>query len=153
MASMAVLFDWLYAHLALLSWLSALSVVMFVGSLLLIPWLVVRIPVDYFVRRQHLIDRWRLRHPLLRIAVLAAKNLCGAVLVLAGIAMLVLPGQGILTIVVGLTLLDFPGKFTLEQKLARQPSVLGAMNWIRAKAHCAPLQSPPANPPDPTGSA
>jgi UPF0716 family protein affecting phage T7 exclusion len=82
-----------------------------------------------------------------------AKNLCGTVLVLAGVAMLVLPGQGILTIVVGLLLIDFPGKFALEQKLVRRSSVLSAMNWIRTKAHRAPLKPPPANAADATDSA
>jgi hypothetical protein len=150
---MAPLLDWIYAHTALLSWLSAISVLMFAGSLVLIPWLVVGMPVDYFLHRRHLVDSWRPRHPLLRITALAAKNLCGAVLVVAGAAMLVLPGQGVLTIVVGLMLIDLPGKFTVEQKLAGWSSVLGAMNWIRAKAHRAPLKPPPGGACDATDSA
>ena len=109
-----------------LGWLSAASVLMFFGSLIAVPWLVVRIPADYFLRQRHYVDRWRPRHPLLRLAFLALKNLLGVVLVLAGVAMLVLPGQGILTILVGLLFLDFPGKFALERRLARQPPVLRA---------------------------
>jgi hypothetical protein len=136
------MFDWLQTHEVLLGWLGVASVLMFVGSLIAVPWLVVRIPVDYFIHRRHFVDRWRSRHPLVRIALLTTKNLCGLVLLLAGIAMLVLPGQGILTIVIGLTFLDFPGKFALEQQLARQPPVIGAMNWMRAKAGRPPLEMP-----------
>jgi hypothetical protein len=136
------MFHWLHEHQVLLGWLSAASALMFAGSLIAVPWLVVRIPTNYFIRRQHFADRWQSRHPLVRIALLTTKNLCGVVLVLAGIAMLVLPGQGILTIVVGLLCLDFPGKFALERWLVRQPPVIGAINWMRAKAGRQPLETP-----------
>jgi hypothetical protein len=135
--------NWMHVHEAVLGWLFAASAGMFVGSLIAVPWLIVRIPADYFVHRRHLVDRWLPQHPLLRIAVLALKNLCGAVLVLAGVAMLVLPGQGILTILVGLMCLDFPGKFALELWLVRRRPVVGAINWMRAKVHRPPLQIPP----------
>ena len=136
------MFDWLHTHEVLLGWLGAVSALMFVGSLLAVPWLVVRIPTDYFVHRRHFVDRWRSRHPLVRIGLLASKNLGGVVLILAGVAMLVLPGQGILTIVLGLMCLDFPGKFALEQWLALRPPVMRAMNWMRAKAGHPPLEVP-----------
>jgi len=139
---MHAIFDWVGSHKSLLGWLSVASVLMFVGSLTAIPWLVVRIPADYFVQHRHFIDRWQPRHPLLRIAFLALKNLLGIVLVLAGVAMLVLPGQGILTIVVGLIFLDFPGKYALEQFFTRRRAVIRAMNWIRAKANRPPLEIP-----------
>jgi hypothetical protein len=134
--------DWARSHEVFLWWLSAASVLMFFGSLLAVPWLVVRIPADYFLRQRHYVDRWRPRHPLLRLAFLVVKNLVGVVLVLAGVAMLVLPGQGILTILVGMIFLDFPGKFSLERWLARQPPVLRALNWIRSKAGHKPLEMP-----------
>ena len=61
---------------------------------------------------------------------------------LAGIAMLALPGQGILTILVGITLLNFPGKRRLELRIVRQRRVLRAINWMRAKAKRPPLVLP-----------
>lgn len=149
---MAALSDWVRDHAVLLNWLGVFSSLMFVGSLLLIPWLVAKIPSDYFLRRQHLVDRWRGRHPLLRVGVLAVKNLCGCMLIGAGIAMLVLPGQGILTIVVGIILLDFPGKFALERSLARRRSVLRALNWIRTRMERPPLESPRQDEPHATDS-
>jgi hypothetical protein len=134
--------EWLREYKVLLGALSAASLFMFVGTLIAVPWLVVRLPADYFVHRRYYADRWKPRHPLLRIVLLAIKNLCGVVLVAAGVAMLLLPGQGILTILIGLMFLDFPGKYALERRLARVPQVLGAMNWMRAKANRPPLEMP-----------
>jgi hypothetical protein len=68
------------------------------------------------------------------------------VLILAGVAMLVLPGQGILMILIGLMLMDIPGKRALERRLVQQPSVWQVMNWIRAKAHQPALQMPASSP-------
>jgi hypothetical protein len=134
--------DWLQSHEILLGWLSVASVLMFVGSISLIPWLVIRIPADYFLRQQHYSDRWKPRHPLLRILFLVTKNLIGIVLLLAGIIMLVTPGQGLLTIPVGLLFLDFPGKFVLERWFARKRPVRAAIGWIRTKAGRQPLELP-----------
>jgi hypothetical protein len=80
------------------------------------------------------------------------KNLLGLVFVLAGVAMLVLPGQGILTILIGLMLMNFPGKRGLEQRLVQQPSVWRAINWIRSKAHQPALEMPTSSP-SPSGRA
>jgi hypothetical protein len=56
--------------------------------------------------------------------------------------MLLLPGQGLLTILIGITFTNFPGKYKLEQALARKHSILRAMNWIRRKAKHPPLLPP-----------
>ena len=58
----------------------------------------------------------------------------------AGIAMLLLPGQGVLTILIGIMLLDFPGKRSLEFWIIRQRGVLKAANWIRRKSNHPPLE-------------
>ena len=134
--------DWVQSHEVLLWWLSAVSVLMFVGSIILVPWLVVRMPTDYFVRQQHYVDRRKPRHPLLRIVFFAMKNLIGSLLVLAGVVMLFTPGQGVLTILVGLLFLDFPGRFALERQLIAKPPVFRAVNWMRAKAGRPPLELP-----------
>jgi hypothetical protein len=136
------LFAWLQANGDLLGWLGALSLVTFVTSLALLPALVVRIPPDYFSHRHREHDYAHDRHPLVHHLIVLAKNLLGVLLVLAGMAMLVLPGQGILTILIGLMLTDFPGKYDLERALVARPSVLKSMNWIRAKARQPPLEPP-----------
>ena len=113
-------FDWIREHHVLLSCLFGASVLMFVGSLIAVPWLVVHIPADYFLRRRRLLDRWQPRHARLRVVLLIAKNAIGVVLLLAGAAMLILPGQGLLTILAGLMVLDFPGKFAIETWLVQR---------------------------------
>jgi hypothetical protein len=144
----AVFFDWVRAHEIALACLTGISVLTFFGSLVAIPWLVIRIPADYFEHRRHLLaDRLATRHPLVRVAALILKNSLGVALILAGVAMLVLPGQGILTILIGLIVMDFPGKFALEQWVARRRSVLNAMNWLRMKANHPPIKPPPARSP------
>ena len=57
----------------------------------------------------------------------------------AGIVMLIGPGQGILTILIGLILMDIPGKRPLEAKLIKRPVILAAVNNFRAKYHKPPL--------------
>ena len=123
-------------------WVAGFSAVAFVGSLVFIPIVVARMRSDYFVRSDPTENSWFGRYPALRWTGLVVKNLLGVVFVLAGIAMLVLPGQGILTILIGMTLIDFPGKRALEVRIARQRHVLGAINWIRSKAKRPPLQVP-----------
>ncbi len=118
------------------------SVLMLVGGLLAAPWIVVRIPHDHFVRRRRLVDRWLANRPLPRTALLVLKNAAGCVLLLAGAAMLVLPGQGLLTLFVGLMILDFPGKPAFERWLVRKPPVFRAINHMRARAGRRPLELP-----------
>jgi hypothetical protein len=139
---MTQIFAWFRAHDAVLWWLGALSLVTFVGSLILIPWLVVRIPADYFTRDRHRPQRHPRQHPVLLVFGLIVKNLLGMAFVVAGLIMLLLPGQGVLTILIGLTLMNFPGKHALERRIVQQPAVLRAINWIRAKAHRPALQVP-----------
>jgi hypothetical protein len=129
-------------HKTLLLWLGVLSAVMFVGSLLAIPWIAVRIPEDYFLHPHRFRDKLRNTHPFIRIPLWILKNLLGVVFVLAGVVMLFTPGQGILTILVGVLLLDFPGKFALERWFITRSSVHRSINWMRKKAHRPPLQVP-----------
>jgi hypothetical protein len=139
---------WIQAHQTVLGWLAALSVVMFLAALVLVPWVVIRLPADYFAGPRRDRSRYLWRRPVLRIAWLAGKNLAGVLLVLAGIAMLVLPGQGILTILIGVTLMDFPGKYRVERWIVQWPPVLGAINALRRRAGRGPLQFDSAQAPD-----
>lgn len=115
------------------------SAVMFVGTLLAIPWAVARLPVDYFVGPRRSLQPSS-RHPVLAFARRLARNTLGVVLVLAGVAMLVLPGQGILTMLLGVALVDFPGKRRFEQRLLRQRHVRKSLQWLRKRAGRDPLE-------------
>jgi hypothetical protein len=135
-------YSWVLDNGALLGALALVGLVSLVASVLLLPFLVVRIPADYFSHRRRHEEYARDRHPLVHRAIVILKNGLGVLLILAGLAMLVLPGQGILTLLIGLMLTDFPGKYHLEKRLIGQPGVLKAVNWLRARAGHAPLESP-----------
>lgn len=118
-------------------WLGVISALTFVFSLLMLPWLIGRIPADYFTRTRDS-HKW---HVLLQPHTIM-RNLLGLPVVIAGIAMLLLPGQGVLTIMVGLAIMNFPGKFELEKWVITRKGVLKAVNWIRTKSHRPPVEAP-----------
>lgn len=134
--------DWASENQTLLWWMGIFSVFTFVGTLIFIPILVVRIPTDYFVRSTPNPGAWPARHPVIRIIAIVSKNVLGATFVVTGLAMLVLPGQGILTILIGIMLLDFPGKRRLELWLIEWPALLRGINWIRRRVDRPPLLVP-----------
>lgn len=126
-----------------LGWLAMFSLATFLVSGIALPWLLTRLPADYFIetdRRGHPVwPRQRALYWTWRLL----KNLLGGVLLLAGFVMLFIPGQGILTILAGLWLMDLPGKRRWERHLIGRPKVLASINWIRQKAGQPPLRVPP----------
>ena len=143
---MPALLQWMEAHQTWLWWAGALSGVVVLGSLVVVPLLVVQIPADYFAAANRRDRRKRSRHPVMRWIVLGVKNVTGGLLLLAGLVMLVLPGQGLLTLFIGMSLIDFPGKFRLERRVVRIPAIHRSMNWVRARYDHPPLQLDPAPP-------
>ncbi len=121
-------------------WMGLASVAMFIGSLLVIPILVARIPEDYFVDEKQTLGILLPVSPTTRLVLRIIKNIFGVLFVLAGILMLVLPGQGILSILVGITLLDFPGKQALQHRIVRRPAVFKTVNWIRKRRGKPPIR-------------
>ena len=114
------------------------SVMAFIGTLAAIPAILIRLPPDYFQNHHH--KPWFANHhPVIRVVGLVVKNVLGVVFLLAGIAMLVLPGQGLLTMLLGILFIDFPGKDRLENKLIRHPTILKAINSLREKADKLPF--------------
>ena len=126
-------FDWLDQHRALLVWMGIGSVVLFVGTLALLPMMIARLPTDFFSRKGPPPDSWRGHHPAMRMVLIVIKNVIGYLVIAAGIAMLFLPGQGILTIVMGIGLLDFPGKRKLLLRVVSIPAVWRALQWTRRR--------------------
>ena len=136
-----ILTEWFSANEALLFWVGIGSAVMLVGSIAALPWLVGRIPVDYFDHRKEPVHASLEQHPLLRFTIHLLRNLLGAILIIAGILMIFLPGQGLLTLLLGVMMTHFPGKYRLEQWMIRQPGILPALNWFREKGGHTPLQT------------
>lgn len=127
-----------YVPVETLVTLTVASLIGFIGTLIAIPFILVRLPADYFdirVPRPWMRDH----HPVLRLFGHIVKNLIGVVFLLAGLAMLFLPGQGILTMLLGVTMLDFPGKRRVEAKLVGQPTILQAINKMRERFGKPPL--------------
>ncbi|MEP6569703.1 MAG: hypothetical protein ABJC10_08020 [Acidobacteriota bacterium] len=122
---------------ALITWQSVLLAVLlflitFAISLGIVAFIMVNIPPDYF-RKERPREFWVNRHPAVRLLGILVKNLLGVALVVLGIILSIpgVPGQGILTILLGIMLLDFPGKRDLEHRLVSRPRVLYAINKLR----------------------
>ena len=126
--------DTLLANETLLWWLAGSSLITFIGSIVLVPVLLARIPADYFSHTKRHKPPWAEHHPLVRGLLIIGKNLLGLIFLVAGIVMLLLPGQGLLTMVMAIVLLDMPGKYRLERWLISRRPVLQAINWLRVRA-------------------
>ena len=135
---------WSSEHPILLAWMWAGSLVTFFGTLLAIPMMVVRMPRDYFLYGKADLREYRKHHPLFRLFSVIGKNVLGVIFIAAGFIMLFFPGQGVLTILLGIMLVDVPGKRRLERAIVRRASVHGAINRIRARFHRPPIVVPDA---------
>ena len=118
--------------------LTVISFVIFIFSLLSIKWLVSLIPSDYFVNKKP--SKFKSKYPLVWLISMIIKNLIGYVLIIGGIIMLLLPGQGLFTIFIGLMMSNYPGKYFIERKLIAIPSILRTINWLRKKSNQNPLE-------------
>lgn len=109
-------------------------------STIAVAFVMIKIPPEYFSKthkREFMTDKpW-----LVRWGAVIAKNVLGVVLIGLGILLSLpgVPGQGFLTILLGLIMLDIPGKRPLEAKIISRPKVLSAINSLRAKYNKPPL--------------
>ena len=122
----------------------ALGVGLFLVSLVvtsaIVTAFIVWIPADHFVAGKRGLAG-RIASPAWRVAAIIGKNLLGVVLVVAGLALSLpgVPGQGLLTMLVGLLLLDIPGKRRFELALVRRRRIGGLMNKLRVRFKREPL--------------
>ena len=127
--------SWSIMNSDLLFLLGSLSIFILIISVFMMVLIISFLPEDYFKseNRNLISSVQNSRYPLLKLLVLITKNFFGVLLLLSGILMLVLPGQGILTIITGLVFMDYPGKYKFERKLLRQKGVINSINWIRSR--------------------
>ena len=118
-------------------WLGIVSSVIFLVSLLSIGWLVSLIPSDYFINRKE--SKFKLNYPVAWIVSAVIKNIFGYILIFGGILMLILPGQGLITIFIGLLLSNYPGKYSIEKRIIASPKILKSINWLRKRSNEPPL--------------
>lgn len=131
--------EWAQQNQQIVGWLVAISVATFLISTIAIPLLVIRMSPDYFTREPLPLRK----HPI-RLIARTLKNLAGACFLVAGLAMLLLPGQGVITVLIGISLMDFPLKRELEARLVRLRAVRRSIAWLRRKAGRPPLEVPRA---------
>lgn len=114
--------------------------VSFTISLVAVGFVMVKIPADYFCKNA--VHSFMSGKPkVIRWSAVIIKNVVGFLLILLGVVLSLpgVPGQGILTILLGLIMLDIPGKRPLEAKIIKRPTVLSAVNRLRAKYRKPPL--------------
>jgi len=138
--------DWLVEYFGSLTLtkiltIGSLMILSFGLSFVIVALVLVNIPKDFF-RSDYEHHLFSDRHPVIRWIAIVSKNLLGICLIVAGIILSLpgVPGQGLLTILIGLILTDIPGKRSLEVKLLSRPPILAAVNRLRQKYHRAPLQ-------------
>ena len=127
--------SWSSMNSDLLFLLGSLSIFILIISVFMMVLIISFLPEDYFKseNRNLISSVQNSRYPLLKLLFLITKNFFGVLLLLSGILMLVLQGQGILTIITGLVFMDYPGKYKFERKLLRQKGVINSINWIRSR--------------------
>lgn len=137
--------EWLTGMLSAMTWRGVLTggglfLLTFTLNLAIVAFVLVKLPPTYF-QISHAREFWTDRHHLVRWSGLILKNLVGVVMILLGMVMSLpgVPGQGLLTILLGLVMMDIPGKRPLETKLIQRPQVLNAINRLRARFNKPPL--------------
>ncbi len=124
-----------------LLWVSTLSGVGFLAMVIVIPWLIVRMPADYFSHPQRY--NWLDRKPsMIRIPIRILKNLLAIVLVIVGVLMFLTPASGLFPLLLGFALADVPGKSKLQAWILGRKTIQKSMNWLRRKFHRKPVQMP-----------
>jgi hypothetical protein len=138
----SVLWSRLSAHAGEIALSAAIFVVSLVASLALAGYMLCRLPTDYLTLPDSRIPKvgFAARSPLARVA----QNVLGVVLVIVGVVLSLpgVPGQGVLTILVGLMLLDLPVMRRLERRILTRPTVLRAVNGLRQRRGRPPLDDP-----------
>ena len=119
----------------LLQFLAWLSLITFSLSLICIPWIVARLPKDYFRAPSQAKRVPQYRASVKKVMLLILRNIVGILLLAAGVAMLFLPGQGLITMIMGLAVMSFPYKQLLLHTVTRPIPVQRSLDWIRKKSN------------------
>ena len=133
MSTIELITAWVLAHWL---WIAILSVIVVIASFIGFSVFIISLPPDYFTQKKQVS---RIKNSIVRVCLQLLKNVIGVIALIAGLVMLLAPGQGVLTILVGVILCDFPGKRTLEHKLIARPFVLSAINRIRLRYKRPPI--------------
>jgi hypothetical protein len=128
------LYAWLENNSYIFFYAGIVSIFIFVFSMFGLRLFIIAIPSDYFINKKR-VSALKNRSVLLWIIYIVFKNIIGYIFIIMGLVALVLPGQGILMILVGLMMSDYPKKFDLEKKIITIKAVRKGINWIRIKSN------------------
>ena len=142
----------LFAVVRLADWLPDLTwrsvglgvlivVVTFVVATGVVSFVVVKLPATYF-HPDHDREVLKDKHPAIRWAGIIGKNLAGVILIVLGVVMSLpgIPGPGLVTILFGVMLVDFPGRRWLEHKIVSRPAVQKTINNLRERFGREPMK-------------
>lgn len=140
------MFDQLSEFVSSITWRGVLiGASIFVGSFLInlaiVSIILVKLPANHFSKSRKT-KFWSGPRPWLHAAKVIGKNIAGVLLVALGVVLSLpgVPGQGLLTVLLGVMLLDFPGRHRLEQKLLSKPSIVNTINRLRGRFGKPPLE-------------
>lgn len=140
------MFDFLSEFFIALTWRKVLIgagifLVSFLANLGIVSLILVKLPADHFSKSRKT-KFWSGPRPWLHAAKVIGKNIAGILLVALGVVLSLpgVPGQGLLTVLLGIMLLDFPGRDRLEQKLLSKPSIVNTINKLRGRFGKRPLK-------------
>ena len=128
--------DWISDYNQIIQWAGIVSVFLFFLSLFLLRYVILRLPEDYFIKASSFSKSPQ------KIIVRVAKNAVGFLLTICGIILLFTPGQGMITILIGLCLIDLAIVNQFKKKIINNSKVQKALNWIRAKKSVKPFNFP-----------
>lgn len=131
---------WLAQHSGAIAVIAPISFLLLLASVLATPWVLAKLPANYFSKPPSV-------KPLSvgRLVMSVIKTILGIIIVLTGMVLMVTPGPGLVCLVLGLVLCEFPGKHSLLRRVIRQPSVFSTLNWLRKKASKPPFLLPAAD--------
>jgi hypothetical protein len=131
--------DWISKETLL--WVSTASGIGLLIIAIVIPWLIVKMPVDYFShpKRYNRLDR---KPAMVRIPLRILKNILAIALLVLGGIMFLTPASGLFPILLGVALADFPGKHKLERWILCRDSIRNSMNWLRRNFRRKPVEMP-----------
>lgn len=131
---------WTEQHAGAMLFIVVISFVALLATIWGTPYLLARMPDNYFL----LTPEHTQRTPR-KLLISSIRTLLGLMLIIFGILMIFTPGPGLVALVLGLCVSDFPGKHRILQRLICQPNVFKALNWLRAKADKPPFLRPSTN--------
>lgn len=123
-------------YAGLIAIVGAASVGIMMISVLITPWFVAQLPPDYFSRPPPRAQPKSIRRLLLQLV----RNGLGAILLAAGLLMIIIPGPGLITLILGLTVSDFSAKQRVIRHFLNRPGVMDSLNWMRRKYRRPPFQ-------------